>query len=177
MIREFNGIRPKIHETAFIAETAMVIGEVEIGEESSVWFNTIIRGDVGLIRIGNRVNIQDGCLLHNNTGGPYLILEDEVSLGHCVVAHGCTLKRRSLIGIGAIVLDGAVVGEESIVAAGTLVPPGMEIPPRTLVMGSPAKVRREITERDYELIRRTYTEYAKRGQVYKRLGFERGQEG
>ncbi len=171
MIRELDGFRPKIHESVFIAETALVIGEVEIGEGSSVWFNTIIRGDVGLIRIGNRVNIQDGCMLHNNGGGPYLTIEDEVTLGHCVIAHGCTLKRRSLIGMGATVLDGAIVGEESIVAAGSLVPPGMEIPPRTLVMGSPAKPKREITERDYDLIVRTFTGYMKNGQRYKQQGF------
>lgn len=149
-IRSFKGVEPKIAESAFIAETAAVIGDVVIGEESSVWYAGVIRGDVNCVRIGDRTNIQDGAVIHvSRTGfdGP-TIIGDEVTIGHAAVIHGCTIERGALIGMNATVLDGAVVGEFSLVAAGSVVTPGTVIPPRSMVMGAPAKVKRPLTDEE-----------------------------
>ncbi len=140
MIKPFNNIEPKIHETAFVADDAIVIGDVEIGEDVSVWFGSIIRGDVNFIRIGARTNIQDGCVIHVSSTTHSTILEHEVTVGHRVTLHGCYVETGCLIGIGAILLDGVRVGANSLVAAGSLLTPGTQIPPGSLVMGSPAKV-------------------------------------
>lgn len=148
IIRSYRGIEPKIHETAFVAENAAVIGDVVIGEESSVWYSAVVRGDVNYVRIGDRTNIQDGAVIHvsrTDFDGP-TVIGDEVTIGHAAVIHGCRIERGALIGMNATVLDGAVIGESSLVAAGSLVPPGTVIPPRSLVMGSPAKVRRQLTD-------------------------------
>ena len=145
MIRSFRGVEPQIHPTAFVAEGAHVIGDVHIGEESSIWFNTVVRGDMFYIRIGDRTNVQDNCVIHTRTGAHPAILEDEVTVGHSVTLHGCYVERGSLIGIGSILLDDVRVGAQSLVAAGSLVSPGTIIPPRSLVMGMPAKVRRPLT--------------------------------
>jgi carbonic anhydrase/acetyltransferase-like protein (isoleucine patch superfamily) len=145
MIQGYAGVEPRIAATAFIAEGAHVIGDVHIGEHSSVWFNCVIRGDCYFIRVGDYSNIQDGTIIHVTTGEHATIIGNRVTVGHAVVLHGCTVKDRALIGIGSIVLDGAVIGEESLVAAGSLVTPGTVIPPRSLVMGAPAKVRRELS--------------------------------
>jgi len=123
MILRFKEKSPKIHPTVFIAENAIVIGEVEIGPESNIWFNSVIRGDLNSIRIGSRVNIQDGCILHVDKEFYPLIIEDEVILGHRVVAHGCTIRKGSLIGIGAVLLNGVEIGEHSIIGAGSIVTP------------------------------------------------------
>lgn len=163
MIMSYQGITPKVHQTAFIVDTAQIIGDVEIGKDSSVWFNSVIRGDVNFIRIGNRTNIQDGCVLHVTRGTHPLFLEDDITLGHSVTLHGCRIKNRCLIGMGAVVLDGAVVGGDSIVGAGSLVLEGCEIPPRTLAVGSPARVVRELTEKEIQEIlesSRHYIEYS-----------------
>lgn len=149
-IRGFNGIEPRIAASAFIAETAAVIGDVVIGEDSSVWYSGVIRGDVNYVRIGDRTNIQDGAVVHvSRTGfdGP-TIIGDEVTIGHAAVIHGCTIERGALIGINATVLDGAIIGEFSLVAAGSLVTPGTVIPPRSMVMGAPAKVKRPLTDEE-----------------------------
>lgn len=146
MIRIYKGIKPKIAATAFIEASAQVIGDVEIGEQSSVWFNCVIRGDVYHVRIGHSTNIQDGTIIHVTNGRFPTIIGNYVTVGHGVMLHGCTIKDRSLIGIGSIVLDNVVIGEESFIAAGSLVTPGTVIPPRSMVMGSPARVRREVTE-------------------------------
>ena len=146
MIKAFNNLRPKIHETVFVAETAVIIGDVEIGANSSVWYNSIVRGDVNFIRIGERTNIQDNCIIHVSRKTHPTVLEDEVTLGHRVTLHGCVVETGSLIGIGAIVLDGARVGRNSLVAAGSLVTPNTQIPPGSLVIGSPAKVKRPLDE-------------------------------
>jgi carbonic anhydrase/acetyltransferase-like protein (isoleucine patch superfamily) len=156
---------PVIDPTAFIAPGARIIGSVEIGKESSVWFNTVLRGDEGPIILGSRVNIQDNCLGHQYEGCP-LILEDDVSVGHHVVLHGCKIRSGSLIGMGSIILDDVEIGEESIVAAGSLIPAGKKIPPRTMVMGSPAKFVRELTKRDFELLKMTTDTYVKRREEY-----------
>jgi carbonic anhydrase/acetyltransferase-like protein (isoleucine patch superfamily) len=144
MIRSYKDIRPTLGARAWVDPSAQVIGDVELGEDSSVWMNAVVRGDVNGIRIGPRTNVQDGCVLHV-TSRHATVLAEEVTVGHSANLHGCTVERRCLIGIGAIVLTGAVVGEGSIVAAGALVPEGMVVPPGSVVMGAPARVRREVT--------------------------------
>lgn len=166
---EFEGKYPKIHSSAFIAENAMVIGDVEIGPESNIWFYSIVRGDMNYIRIGSNVNIQDGCVLHIDKEFYPLIIEDEVVLGHRVVAHGCKIRRGSLIGIGAILLNGAEIGEESIVGAGSVVTPGAIIPPRTLVLGAPAKPIRSLNEKDLEMIKDTHQDYQDLKEIYQKF--------
>jgi carbonic anhydrase/acetyltransferase-like protein (isoleucine patch superfamily) len=137
---------PRVHPTAYIDDSAQIIGDVEIGEESSVWMAVVIRGDVHRIRIGRRSNVQDGTIVHVMKDTHPTMIGDHVTIGHAAVIHGCTIEERCLIGMGAIVLNGARIGSGSIVAAGTLVVEGMEVPPRSLVMGSPAKVRRPLTD-------------------------------
>ena len=146
MIKNFQNLRPKIHETAFVAENAIVIGDVEIGEQSSVWFGSILRGDVNYIRIGKRTNIQDGSIIHVSRKTHPTIVEDQVTLGHRVTLHGCHIETGCLIGIGAIILDGVSVGRDSLIAAGSLVTPNTQISPRSLVMGIPARIKRELTD-------------------------------
>jgi len=165
MIVEFQGIRPKVDPTAFIAETAVVIGDVEIGPGTNIWFHTIVRGDQNYIRIGSNCSIQDACILHVEKELP-LIIEDAVALGHRVVAHACKTRRGSLIGIGAIVLNGAEIGEESIVGAGSVVTPNSAIPPRTLAFGNPAKPVRPLDEKDFDLIRQTIKNYQDLKKIY-----------
>ncbi len=165
MIRPYGGIHPQIHPTAFIEESAQVIGDVHIGLESSVWFNAVVRGDVFHIRIGDRTNVQDGTVIHVTNGTHATILEDEVTIGHNVTLHGCHVERGSLIGIGSIVMDGVRVGAQSLVAAGSLLTPGTEIPPRSLVMGSPARVKRPLTDEEVtslEVFWKNYIEYTRR---------------
>lgn len=154
-----HGVTPKIHHSVFIAEGVRIIGDVEIGENVSIWYNTVIRGDVNYIRIGANTNIQDLSMLHVTNKKWPLILEDHVSVGHSVSLHGCILKPYCLIGIGAIVLDGATVGEQSLVAAGALVREGFVVPPRTLVAGVPAKVIRELSDEDIKRITDTPGNY------------------
>jgi carbonic anhydrase/acetyltransferase-like protein (isoleucine patch superfamily) len=157
-------MRPQIHPTAFIEESAQIIGDVEIGEESSVWFNAVVRGDVFYIRIGNRTNIQDGTVIHVSNGTHATILEDEVTVGHNATLHGCYIERGCLIGMGSIVMDGARVGSQSLVAAGALVAPGTQIPPRSLVIGAPARVKRPLTDEEVaglEVFWKNYIEYTK----------------
>ena len=168
MIMEFDGKVPKLGESVFVADNAMVIGDVEIGARSNIWFNTIVRGDVNTIRIGSDVNIQDACVLHVEKDLYPLFIEDGVALGHRAVVHGCRIKKGSLIGIGAIVLNGAEVGEESIVGAGAVVTPNTIIPPRTLALGTPAKPVRSLDEKDLQMIRRTIGNYQTLKEVYGR---------
>lgn len=165
IIRPFGGKTPTIHPTAFIADGAVVLGDVEVGERSSIWFGCVARGDVNRIRIGARTNIQDLTVLHVTSKTHPTVVGDEVTVGHRVVLHGCTVKDRCLVGIGSVVMDGAVVGPEAVIGAGALVPPGMVVPPRTLVMGSPAKVKRDLTVEELDALRRSaenYVEYAAR---------------
>jgi len=165
IIRPFGGKTPAVHPTAFVAEGAVVIGDVEVGERSSIWFGCAVRGDVNQVRIGARTNIQDLTVLHVTSKTHPTHVGDEVTVGHRVVLHGCTIKDRCLVGIGSVVMDGAVVGPESVVGAGALVPPGMVVPPRTLVMGAPAKVKRDLTVEEIEALRRSadnYVEYTAR---------------
>lgn len=158
MIYSFKGKIPKLGKNVFLAEGAQIIGEVEIDEESSIWYNSVLRGDLASIRIGKRSNIQDMTVIHVNLGQP-VVIEDEVSVGHSVILHGCTIKRGSLIGMGAIILNGAVIGEETLVAAGSLVTENKTFPPRVLLMGSPAKVVRELTDMEILSHRATASRY------------------
>jgi carbonic anhydrase/acetyltransferase-like protein (isoleucine patch superfamily) len=148
MIRPYRGILPRVHPTAFIDDSAQVIGDVEIGEESSVWMTVVIRGDVNRIRIGRRSNVQDGTIVHVMKDTHATTIGDNVTIGHAAVLHGCTIEDQCLIGMGAILLNGVRLGTGSIVAAGTLLPEGTEVPPRSLVMGSPGKVKRELVDQD-----------------------------
>lgn len=154
MIRPYRASFPRIHSTAFVDESAQIIGDVEIGEESSVWMNVVIRGDVNTIRIGNRTNIQDGTVVHVMRHTHATIIGDDVTVGHAAILHGCVIHDRCLIGMGALLLNGAEIGEDTIVAAGTLVPEGMKIPPRSLVMGRPAVRTRDLTDDDVATIKR-----------------------
>lgn len=158
-IKAFKGIEPKVHETAFIAKDAIVIGDVEIGEDASVWFGSIVRGDVNFIRIGARTNIQDATVIHVSSQTHSTILEHEVTVGHRVTLHGCYIETGCLIGIGAIVMDGVRVGANSLVAAGSLLTPGTQIPPGSLVMGAPAKVKRPLTEEELADLPRLWLNY------------------
>ena len=139
---------PRVHPTAYIDESAQVIGDVEIGEESSIWPGVVVRGDVNRIRIGRRSNVQDGTVVHVMKDTHETIVGDEVTIGHAAVIHGCRIDDRCLIGMGAILLNGAYVGTCSIVAAGTLLVEGMRVPPRSLVMGSPGKVKRSLSDEE-----------------------------
>jgi carbonic anhydrase/acetyltransferase-like protein (isoleucine patch superfamily) len=146
MLRIFRNHAPKVAPSAYVDESAQVIGDVVIGEESSVWMNAVVRGDVNHIRIGSRTNIQDGTIVHVMRDPPHpAVVGDDVTVGHGAVLHGCTVANRCLIGMGAILLNGSSVGEDCIVAAGTLLPEGMAVPARSLVMGSPGTVRRPLT--------------------------------
>ena len=159
MIKPFNDKQPLIHETAYIAYDAIIIGDVEIGEDASVWFGSIIRGDVNSIRIGARTNIQDGTIIHVSSKTHSTVLENNVTVGHRVTLHGCYVESGCLIGIGAILLDGVRVGANSLVAAGSLLTPGTQIQPNSLVMGSPAKVKRELTPDELAYLNKSWQNY------------------
>ncbi len=167
MIKSFQNTAPKIHETAFIAENAVIIGDVEIGERASVWYNCVLRGDVNHIRIGADTNIQDGTIIHVSRGAEFpTIIESEVTVGHSATIHGCYIERGSLIGIGAIILDGARIGKNSLVAAGSLVTPNTIIPPKSFVLGSPARVKRELSDEEIENLQHFWQNYVKLIELY-----------
>jgi len=142
-----------------VADSAHVIGDVELGPDASVWFGAVVRGDVNIVRIGRGTNIQDGTIIHVNRLGTPTILGDHVTVGHAARLHGCSIASHCLVGIGAIVLDGAEIGEETIIASGSLVAPGTKVPPRSMVMGTPGRVKREVTADDLDLIRRSAEGY------------------
>jgi carbonic anhydrase/acetyltransferase-like protein (isoleucine patch superfamily) len=167
MLESYRGLEPRVAATAWIAENAHVIGDVQIGEHSSVWYNCVLRGDCYYIRIGDYTNIQDGTIIHVTTGEHATIVGNRVTVGHAVVLHGCSIKDHSLIGIGSIVLDGAVIGEDCLVAAGSLVTPGTVIPRRSLVMGSPAKVRRELTDAEVARMDENWQHYVEYKDAYR----------
>ncbi|MFS0674409.1 gamma carbonic anhydrase family protein [Ornithinibacillus sp. 179-J 7C1 HS] len=174
MIHHYKNISPSIHPTVFVAKDAVIVGDVTIEEESSIWFKTVIRGDVAPTRIGKRVSIQDLSMLHQSPNNP-LIIEDDVTVGHQVTLHSSIIRKNALIGMGSIILDGAEIGESAFVGAGSLVPPGKKIPPHTLVMGRPAKVVRELNGADYKEMERVRTSYVEKGHFYKKhtnLGLE-----
>lgn len=158
-IRAFKGISPTIDPSAFVEESAQIIGDVHIGPRSSVWFNSVVRGDVHRIRIGAETNIQDLCCLHVLKDRFALTIGDGVTVGHNVTLHGCTIGDHCLIGMGAIVMDGAEIGSECIIGAGSLVAPGTKIPSGSLAVGSPAKVRRALTDEEKQLLRTSADNY------------------
>ncbi len=164
MLIAYEGITPNVHPSVFVAPGAMIIGDVTIGEASSIWFNTTLRGDLEPIRIGCRTNVQDGAVIHMDKEIPCLI-GDDVTIGHGAILHSCTIGNEALIGMGAILLTGSVIGERAIIAAGTLVREGQEIPPDSIAMGVPAKVRREVTEAELERVRRGKDDYILRGSL------------
>ncbi|MCA1958545.1 MAG: gamma carbonic anhydrase family protein [Nitrospira sp.] len=166
MVRAFQGVLPKIPKSCFIEETAVVIGDVVMGEECSVWFHTVIRGDVNYIRIGDRTNVQDLSMLHVTHDTHPLVIGSEVTIGHHVVLHGCTIQDRVLVGMGAIVMDGAVIGEGSIVGAGALVTEGTIVPPKSLILGSPAKVKRPVTDKELAWIKESADNYVRYARIY-----------
>ena len=166
MIRSYRGVVPKIAASAYIDPSAQVIGDVMVGDRSSVWANATLRGDVNSIRLGNETNVQDNSVLHVDAVDFPLVLGDRVTVGHSVVLHGCTVDDDALIGIGAIVLNGAKIGKGSVIAAGALVPEGMEIPPGSMAMGVPAKVRRDVTGEEIERFRANAQRYVQLRQTY-----------
>ena len=165
MIRSYKGVRPVIPATCFVDESAQIIGDVALGEHASVWMNAVVRGDVHEIRIGAHSNIQDNSVLHGMTQQWGVYLGEYVTVGHSVTLHGCLIEDRCLIGMGSIILNGARIGTGSIVAAGTLVTERTVIPPGSLVMGSPAKVKRALTPAD----RASIADYARRYVEYKNI--------
>jgi carbonic anhydrase/acetyltransferase-like protein (isoleucine patch superfamily) len=158
MILPYNGRGPQIAATVFVADSADLIGDVSIGEHSSIWFRTVLRGDVNFIRVGVRSNIQDGSVLHGMKDLYPVVLGDEVTVGHNVTLHGCTIESLCLIGMGSVILNNTRVGEGSIIAAGSVVPENTIVPPHSLFMGAPARFRRHLTEEDFKVIRR-YAEH------------------
>jgi carbonic anhydrase/acetyltransferase-like protein (isoleucine patch superfamily) len=166
MIRAFRGIAPQVSTSAYVDASAQVIGEVSIGDRSSIWPNASLRGDTGPIVIGSETSIQDNCALHLDEGFP-LTVGNRVTVGHSVTLHGCTVEDDSLIGIGATVLNGARIGTGSVVAAGSLVPEGMQVPPSTLVMGVPAKPRRAVTAEEQARFREGVQHYVDKARIYK----------
>src|SRR5579885_944652 len=166
MIRSFRGMTPRVAASAYIDPSAVLIGDVTIGERSSIWPNTSLRGDTGPIVIGSETSIQDNCALHLDEGFP-LTVGDRVTVGHSVTLHGCTVEDDSLIGIGATILNGAKIGRGAVVAAGSLVPEFMEVPPATLVMGVPAKPRRAVAPEEQERFREGVKHYVEKARLYK----------
>jgi carbonic anhydrase/acetyltransferase-like protein (isoleucine patch superfamily) len=160
VIRAFKGITPTVAASAFVDASAQIVGDVHIGDESSVWLHAVVRGDVNQIRVGRRTNIQDGSVVHvmRDPSHP-TILGDDITIGHGAIVHGCTIEDVCLIGMGAILLNGAHVGHGSIVAAGALLPEGCVVPPRSLVMGSPGRVRRPVTDEEYAFILQSSQNY------------------
>lgn len=149
LVRAYRGVLPQLASGVYLAPTASVMGDVEIGEDSSVWYGAVLRGDVGPIRIGRRSNVQDLSCIHMSKDRSRALIGDDVTIGHHVVIHGAQIENGALIGIGAILLDNAVIGAEALVAAGSLVPANMVVPPRVLVRGQPAKVVRDLREEEW----------------------------
>lgn len=166
----YKGIMPKLASDVYVAEGARIVGDVEIGPGSSIWFNTVVRADVGVVRIGARTNIQDGSVVHVTMGADGTFIGDDVLIGHMVLLHECVLKDRCLIGMGAIVMDKVTVGEEAMVAAGALVTPGKQIAPRTLWGGSPAKKMRDLSEEEVAHNAFLTASYVERAQEYRLQG-------
>ncbi len=166
MIRPFQGMVPTVGSRVFIADSALVMGDVQVGDDASIWFNCVIRGDVNFIRIGARANVQDACCIHVTNGKWPTILEEEVSVAHNVMLHGCTIKRGAMIGMSTTIMDGAVIGEGCLVAAGSLVKEGFVAPPNTLVSGWPATVKGELKPAQRELVAKIWTNYVRYKEAY-----------
>ena len=161
LIEAFEGLSPIVHPTAFVHSSACLLGDVQLDEEVSVWPTAVLRGDCGAIRVGARTNIQDGSILHATTGYSQTTLGRECTVGHRVVLHGCTLGHRVLVGMGSILLDGVELGDECFVAAGSVVTPGKKFEARSVLMGSPARRIRTVTEKDLAAIENAWKSYLK----------------
>ncbi len=165
MIISFQGKKPALDPSCFVSENASIIGDVSLGKESSIWFGAVVRGDVEKISIGERTNVQDLCVLHVETTYN-LSIGDDVTIGHKAILHGCDVGNRVLIGMGVIIMNGARIGDDCIIGAGALITEGMQIPPRSLVIGMPGRVKRELTDAEIESIKRSAEEYAKLAAEY-----------
>lgn len=166
MLRPFRDSSPRCGKGVYVAENATVIGDVTIGEDSSIWFGTVVRGDVHSISIGQRTNIQDNCTVHVTNDRFPVVIEDDVTIGHAAVVHGCTIRRGALIGIGSRILDGAEIGEDAIVGAGAVVAEGTRIPPRSIVLGVPGRVRGELSPEQRERARLNSVAYVELKNLY-----------
>jgi len=166
MIRSYRGVHPQIAPHCFIEESAQVIGDVAVGEHSSIWFNSVVRGDVNRITIGHHTNIQDLCMVHVTRDLFATRIGNYVSIGHGVIVHGCTIEDNCLIGMGARIMDDVVVGRESIVAAGAVITSGLKIPPRSLVAGVPAIIKRKLNDQDVEFINKFWKNYLEYKEIY-----------
>ena len=169
MIKEYNGHKPHIHNSCFIAENTTIIGRVTIKRNASIWYGTVIRGDDNYISIGENTNVQDNCTIHIAEDYP-TIIGDNVTIGHGAIVHGCKVGNNVLIGMGAIILDGAEIEDNVLIAAGSLVSPGKKMPSNTLVLGSPAKVVRELTKEEIVNIKNSADYYVKLAEEYKKIG-------
>lgn len=170
MITPFQGMAPRFGHRVFVAPSATLIGDVEIGDDASLWFNCVVRGDVNWIRIGARTNIQDACCLHVTNDRFPLLIEEEVSIAHNVMLHGCTIRKGTLVGMSTTIMDGAEIGEGCLVAAGSLIREGFKAPPHSLVAGWPATVKRELTQEQRALVASIWSRYVR----YKEAYFEEG---
>jgi carbonic anhydrase/acetyltransferase-like protein (isoleucine patch superfamily) len=167
MIRSFGGHTPDIHPTAYVPDEAVVVGDVVIGPQSSLWFHTVVRGDIHPVRIGARSNVQDNATIHVVGGKHATIVGDDVTIGHGAVVHGCTVGDGCLIGMGAIVLDAVKIGAESLIGAGALVAPGTVVPPRSLMLGSPARRLREVSAEELDRLRTAAANYVELVRQYR----------
>jgi carbonic anhydrase/acetyltransferase-like protein (isoleucine patch superfamily) len=170
MLRPFGGKSPQLGQGVFLADGAQVVGDVEIGDHSSIWFNSVVRGDVEKIRIGARTNVQDLSMIHVSSGRWGTTIGSDVTIGHRVVLHGCTVGDACLVGIGAVVLDGAEIGAEAMIGASALVTPGTKIPPRMLALGAPAKVVRALTDSELQFLRENAANYVGYANLYRGNG-------
>lgn len=165
----FGDKHPRVDPSAFIAANAMLVGDVQVGPRASVWFNAVLRGDSGRIEVGARTNIQDGAILHTDPGRP-CVVEDDCTVGHGAIVHGCRVRRGSLVGMGSVILTGAEIGEESLVAAGALVPEGRRYGPRSLLVGSPVRRLRDLSEGDLERLHRGVSNYLGYVEIFRAAG-------
>lgn len=166
MIRPFQGMVPKLGSRIFVADNALVLGDVEIGDDASIWFNCVVRGDVNWIRIGARTNLQDACVVHVTNAKCPTLIEDEVSIAHNVMIHGCTIRKGALIGMSTTLMDGAEVGEGCLVAAGSLLREGFQAPPHTLVAGWPAEVKKDLNASQRDLAASIWSRYVRYKEAY-----------
>lgn len=169
LILPYNDILPKIADDAFIAQNAVIIGDVEIGPEANIWYNVVVRGDVASIRIGARANIQDGTIVHVSRGRAGTVIGDDVTIGHMAIIHACTLESNAFVGMGATVMDGAVVEGGGMVAAGALLTPNKRVKKGELWSGSPAKYWRQLTDEENRTLPQTAAHYAKMAQSYRKV--------
>jgi carbonic anhydrase/acetyltransferase-like protein (isoleucine patch superfamily) len=170
MIAAFGERAPRIHPEAFVVDSAVVIGDVEIGAEASIWFHAVVRGDVERVRLGARSNLQDNATIHVTSGRFPTLVGEGVTVGHAAVLHGCTIGAHCLVGIGAIVLDGAMIGSECLIGAGTLVTPGTHVPARSLVLGSPARRVRDLTADEIARLHASAANYVGHARAYRAHG-------